>query len=312
MTESPSQNLEAELRALFKRAADHGPEVVGQLLRVAQELAESRPASEVGAANPAVPSWHGMIGESAPMLALRESIEKFARAKAPVLLRGESGVGKDVVARLIHRLGPRVEAPFLAENCAAIPENLLESVLFGHKRGSFTGAVRDHEGHFLAANKGTLFLDEIGDTPLSMQAKLLRVLQEGEVRAVGSEKIRKVDVRVVAATNRDLEAMVKEGTFREDLYYRLCVLTLEIPPLRERGDDILHLASTFLAEGAGGAPADQPLRLDRGAEEAFLGYPWPGNIRQLQNETRRLTALCDGPEISLEDLSEDIRAGRLA
>lgn len=252
-------------------------------------------------------TWHGMIGASPAMLALRDSIERFATVDSPVLIRGESGTGKDLVARIIHSLGPRSDRPMVCENCAAIPENLLESVLFGHVRGSFTGAVRDHPGHFVAAHRGTLFLDEIGDMPLAMQAKILRVLQEGEVRAVGGEKVRKVDVRVIAATNRDLGQMVRDRTFREDLYFRLDVLSLELPPLRDRGDDVLRIARALLrqsAERAGG----RALCLSDAAAAAIGRFEWPGNIRQLQNEIQRLAALADGPEVGLGDLSPEVRA----
>jgi transcriptional regulator with GAF, ATPase, and Fis domain len=248
--------------------------------------------------------WHGMIGKSAPMLRLRRLIEKFARAQAPVLIRGESGTGKEVVARILHELSPRAGKPLVIENCAAIPETLLESVLFGHARGSFTGAVRDHEGHFVAANGGTLFLDEIGDTPLAMQAKLLRALQEGEIRPVGSEKVRKVDVRVLAATNRNLEEMVRDGTFREDLFYRLNVLQLALPPLRERDRDVLLLARRILAAAC--EKSGRSLHLTPEVEAALLVCPWPGNIRQLQNELHRVAALADGPGVVLADLSADV------
>lgn len=249
-------------------------------------------------------TWHGMVGRSAPMLRLRGLVEKFARAHAPVLIRGESGTGKEVVARILHELSPRAGKPLVIENCAAIPETLLESVLFGHARGSFTGAVRDHEGHFVAANRGTLFLDEIGDTPLAMQAKLLRALQEGEIRPVGSEKVRKVDVRVIAATNRNLEEMVKEGKFREDLFYRLNVLQLNLPPLRDREQDVVLLARRILAAAC--EKSGRSLHLPPEVEAALRASPWPGNIRQLQNELNRIAALADGPGVTLSDLSSDV------
>ncbi|MCK5940391.1 MAG: sigma 54-interacting transcriptional regulator, partial [Planctomycetes bacterium] len=214
---------------------------------------------------------------------------------------GESGTGKERVAQAVHELSPRRAQPFVAENCAAIPDTLLESVLFGHKRGAFTGAIKDHPGHFLAAHKGTLFLDEIGEMPMPMQAKLLRTLQEGEVRAVGDSKVRKVDVRVIAATNQDLERAVKEGRFREDLYFRLNVLRLSLPPLRDRGDDIVVLARRFLAEAC--RRSGRALRLSAAAEQELGKRRWPGNVRQLQNEMQRVSALTDGPEVGPEDLS---------
>ncbi|MBM4063871.1 MAG: sigma-54-dependent Fis family transcriptional regulator, partial [Planctomycetes bacterium] len=216
-------------------------------------------------------------------------------------ITGESGTGKERVARALHAVSRRKDQVMVAENCAAIPDTLLESVLFGHKKGSFTGAFKDHPGHFVAADKGTLFLDEIGDMKLPMQSKLLRVLQEGEVRAVGDSKVRKVDVRVLAATNQDLGAAVKAGRFREDLFFRLDVLRLDLPPLRARGDDVLLLAHRFLAEG--GARAGRTLSLSPAAERVLLAAKWPGNVRQLQNEMSRLAALCDGPEVRPGDLS---------
>lgn len=251
-----------------------------------------------------VPSWHGMIGSCQALLDLQQRAQKFADANSPILIRGESGTGKDVVARILHEIGPRSARAFVSENCAAIPSTLLESILFGHKKGAFTGAIRDHDGHFVVADKGTLLLDEIGDMPLAMQAKLLRTLQEGEVRAVGATKIRKVDVRVIAATNQDLEAMVAAGTFREDLYYRLNVLELCLPPLRERGDDIVELARSFLA-GAG-ARSNRTLGLSPDAETALRNARWRGNVRQLQNEMQRVSILATGELVTVADLSPEI------
>ncbi|MCC7396362.1 MAG: sigma-54-dependent Fis family transcriptional regulator [Planctomycetes bacterium] len=242
------------------------------------------------------------------MLQLRQRIEKFAATNAPVLITGESGTGKERVAHALHALSRRAGKAFVAENCAAIPETLLESVLFGHKKGAFTGAIKDHPGHFLAADGGTIFLDEIGEMRLPMQVKLLRVLQEGEVRAVGDSKVRKVDVRVIAATNQDLDAAVKAGRFREDLFYRLNVLRLELPPLRERGDDVLLLARRFLGEAS--ARLGRPLLLSAAAAEALRRGPWPGNVRQLQNEMQRLAALSDGPQVQLAELSPELRGER--
>ena len=249
--------------------------------------------------------WLGLVGVCPAMRELRGRIEKFAPSSASVLITGESGTGKERVAHAIHTCSRRADKAFVAENCAAIPETLLESVLYGHKKGAFTGAVKDHPGHFLSADGGTLFLDEIGEMRLPMQVKLLRTLQEGEVRAVGDSKVRKVDVRVIAATNQDLEAAVKAGRFREDLYYRLNVLRLDLPPLRTRGDDVLLLAERFLrdAEARGG----QRLVLSPAAAAALRAAPWPGNVRQLQNEMLRLGALCEGPEVLVKDLSQDLR-----
>ena len=295
--------LEARLAELLQAAFDAGGvEAMGAIREEVDRFVASH--AEASDADDEDATWHGMVGRSAPMLRLRGLIEKFARAHAPVLIRGESGTGKEVVARILHELSPRAGKPLVIENCAAIPETLLESVLFGHARGSFTGAIRDHEGHFVAANRGTLFLDEIGDTPLAMQAKLLRALQEGEIRPVGSEKVRKVDVRVIAATNRNLEEMVKEGKFREDLFYRLNVLQLNLPPLRDRDQDVVLLARRILQAAC--EKSGRSLHLTPEVEAALRASPWPGNIRQLQNELNRIAALADGPGVAMSDLSSDV------
>ena len=265
-----------------------------------QPGAGGAPAGGDGAAG-TIEEWQGMLIGCSAMQKLRSLVERFAPSDAPVLIRGESGTGKELLARAIHTLSPRAKGPWVTENCAAIPETLLESTLFGHTKGSFTGAVKDHPGHFVAADGGTLFLDEVGDMPLPMQAKLLRVLQEGEVRPVGGSKVRKVDVRVVAATHQDLARMVADGTFREDLMFRLNVLTLEIPPLRDREGDVLALAERLLARAAEGAGRE--LRFSAAAAEVIAGARWPGNVRQMLNEVQRLVALADGPEVQPDDLS---------
>jgi two-component system response regulator HydG len=244
---SGDDDMLAAFDALLERVKQQSPDLLAELRGrldqvTADALADADPAPDEG--------FHGLIGECDKMLELRRLIERFAKADAAVLLTGESGTGKERVAQALHRLSRRVGGPFVAENCAAIPDTLLESVLFGHKKGAFTGAIKDHPGHFLAAHRGTLLLDEIGEMPLPLQAKLLRTLQEGEVRAVGDNKVRKIDVRVIAATNQNLEAAVAAGRFREDLYYRLNVLRLELPPLRDRDDDVLLLARRFLAVAA--------------------------------------------------------------
>jgi serine/threonine-protein kinase PknK len=217
-----------------------------------------------------------------------------------VLLYGESGSGKELIAQAIHTNGPRASRPFVGENCGAIPEGLLESTLFGHVRGAFTGADRPRSGLFEAADHGTLFLDEIGEMSLGMQAKLLRVLEDGMVRPLGTERARKVDVRIIAATHRDLEAMVRSRAFREDLFYRLNIITIRIPPLRERASDIPLIVQHLLEKhGRSG------VRVTRAAMERLLSYAWPGNVRQLQNEVRRALVLSDGV-IDREHLSPDI------
>jgi len=307
---SAHDELAAAFAALLQRVRGEAPELLPDLQQMLQQVADAVavakvPATPVGG-DDAEP-WHGLVGSCPAMLELRARIGKFAPANAPVLITGESGTGKERVAHALHALSKRATGPFVAENCAAIPETLLESVLFGHKKGAFTGAIKDHPGHFVAAHGGTIFLDEIGEMRMPMQSKLLRTLQEGEVRAVGDSKTRKVDVRVIAATNQNLEGAVKAGRFREDLYFRLNVLRLELAPLRARGRDIVVLARRFLAEAA--AKAGRPLSLSPACEATLMAAKWPGNVRQLQNEMQRLAALADGPVIEVPELSADVRAG---
>jgi len=224
------------------------------------------------------------------MFALLGLIDRVAGSDVPVLVRGESGSGKELVARALHENSPRARQAFIAENCSAIPESLLESTLFGHVRGAFTGAVQKHAGLFEMADGGTLFLDEIADMSLAMQAKLLRVLESGELRRIGSERATKINVRVIGASHRSLEVLAASGAFREDLLYRLNVVTLEVPALRQRGGDIPVLIQHFLAKH-GGPTAP---RLDDATLNILTHYAWPGNIRQLENEVRRAVLLCDG------------------
>jgi serine/threonine-protein kinase PknK len=249
--------------------------------------------------------YDAIAGRSPPMQAMLKLVDRVTASEVPVLLVGESGTGKELIARAVHANGPRSREPFVTENCASVPESLLESALFGHVRGAFTGAHATRAGLFDVADGGTLFLDEIGEMPLSMQAKLLRVLQDGEVRAVGSERTRKVDVRVIGATHRDLEAMVRARTFREDLFYRLNVITLRIPPLRERADDIPLLVAHFLDKHT---PAKTKLRVSRAAMDKLVGFAWPGNVRQLENEIRRAVVLADD-RIDVTELSTEIAQG---
>jgi two-component system response regulator HydG len=225
----------------------------------------------------------------------------IAPTSAPVVLLGETGTGKEVLARALHLGSPRRGNPFVPVNCGAIPGELLESELFGHVRGAFSGAVADKPGLFEAASGGTLLLDEVADLPPLLQVKLLRVLQDGEVRRVGANRSQATDVRVFAATHKDLEALVRLGTFRADLYYRLKVFSLRLPPLRDRAEDIIPLARHFLA-----ASATPPRELGRAAQEALLGYPWPGNIRELSNAMRYASALADQPTIEPRHLPEEI------
>ncbi|MHC1742180.1 MAG: sigma 54-interacting transcriptional regulator [Syntrophobacteraceae bacterium] len=242
-----------------------------------------------------------MIGKSPSMGALRRVVEKVAPSKATVLLLGESGTGKTLVARIIHELSPRARAPFVKLNCAALPENLLESELFGHEKGAYTGATAAKPGRFEEADGGTIFLDEIGELPLPLQAKLLRFLQEWEFERLGSTRTLKVDVRVVAATNRDLSKAVLEGTFREDLYYRLNVFPIQVPPLRERVEDVLLLAEYFLERAA--KEYGRTLSFDENSRRILREYSWPGNVRELENLTERLAILVDAPLVRSEELS---------
>ncbi len=244
-----------------------------------------------------------------PLDALCEMAQRIARHDLSVLILGESGTGKELMARAIHYASPRLAGPFVVENCAAIPDTLLESELFGHKRGAFTGAVDDHIGLFQRAHGGTVFLDEIGETSPAFQVKLLRVLQEGELRPVGSTRAVPVDVRVIAATHRDLEADVRAGRFREDLYYRIAGVTLAMPPLRERPGDIVPIAERILVDAAAEL-ALPPARFDDDARAVLMSYPWPGNIRELRNEIARALALSEGPLVHAAAFSRKLLHGQ--
>jgi transcriptional regulator with GAF, ATPase, and Fis domain len=255
---------------------------------------------------PTGPAWRRksdmIIGNSAQIRELLHALDHLAPAQTPVLVTGESGVGKELVARSLHYCGPRAKAAFIALNCAAIPETLIESELFGYQRGAFTGAVEAHEGAFEAADNGTLFLDEIGEMPLAMQAKLLRVLETSEIQRVGSNDRKKVNFRLVTATNRNLEMEVKHGRFRADLYYRVMVYPIHVPPLRERLEDLPRLVQHHL--GVIGARDGRPaLRLTPAALEKLLGYAWPGNIRELVNLLERAALLARNNLIDAEHVS---------
>jgi len=244
-----------------------------------------------------------LVGKSAAMRALYTLIERVALSTAPVLVRGESGTGKELVARALHAAGPRKDRPFLAINCTALPESLLESELFGHTRGAFTGATSARPGLFVEAGGGTVFLDEIGDMAPALQAKLLRVVQQGEIRPVGSDESRPIDVRLIAATHQDLESRVATGAFRQDLYYRLDVVPLVVPPLREHAEDIPLLVEHFLASAQGRNPHSPVARIAADAIAALVRYPWPGNVRELENLVERLVVVATAPEIGLGELA---------
>lgn len=242
---------------------------------------------------------------SRSMIEMERLVSKVAVTDSTVLVTGESGTGKGVTARNIHEMSPRSEFPFIPVNCGAIPENLLESEFFGHAKGAFTGADRARKGLFTQADRGTLFLDEIGELPLHMQTKLLHVIEDKEVRPLGGEQVRKVDVRIVAATNRNLAEMVKEGRFREDLYFRLAMFHIHIPPLRERKEDIARLIH-FVLQNLAAGHGKKALELDPIAEEILVEFSWPGNVRELENVINRAHILADGERITLADLPPDI------
>jgi two-component system response regulator AtoC len=249
---------------------------------------------------------HGILGKSEAIGKVFATIGKVAEYKTTVLIQGESGTGKELVARALHDGSSRKNKPFIPINCGAIPETLLESELFGHKRGAFTDAHADKKGLFAEAHQGTLFLDEIGELPLSLQVKLLRVLQEGSMRPVGASRDQEVDVRVIAATVRDLQREVQAGRFREDLYYRLNVLQINVPPLRDRRDDIMLLVEHFI-ERNNGRLGTQIRDLDQRARKLLLDYPWPGNVRELQNTIERAVVLAEGDTLTAADLPERMR-----
>jgi two-component system response regulator HydG len=275
------------------------------LLYVQRAIAERRLREENRALRQAVgdrSAYAALVGRSAPMRTLYELVERVAHSHAPVLVRGESGSGKELVARALHFEGPRKEGPFVAVNCTAIPNALLESELFGHVKGSFTGATTPRRGLFLEADGGTLFLDEIGDMPPELQAKLLRVLEDGEVRAVGADASRKVDVRVVAATHQELETRVREGRFRQDLFYRLNVVPLHVPPLRERREDIPLLVEHFVAQSRKRNPRARLAGFSPEALAALAAAPWPGNVRELENLVERLAVVTVQETVDLPTL----------
>ncbi|MBI5557619.1 MAG: sigma-54-dependent Fis family transcriptional regulator [Deltaproteobacteria bacterium] len=278
-------------------------ELLGKIENIEQQLAV---AEDVAAVAETIDSSKELplqvIGDSPAMDKLLSVAQRVAQTPWTVLIRGETGTGKELIAHLIHLLSPRSQAPFIVVNCAAIPENLFESELFGHEKGSFTGASGKRKGRFELAQSGSLFLDEIGELPLNLQAKLLRALQERVISRVGSEADIEVDVRVLAATNRDLKQLVAEGKFREDLYYRLNVLEIEIPPLRNRKEDIPQLVDFFLARYS-----LRPVRFDPEALATLVKYPFPGNVRELEHVIQRTVTMARGPVVRMVDLPAEMR-----
>ena len=298
------------LRAVALGAYDFCPKpadlgVLRIVLDRALRLRELEEENQRLAAAPRASPIQGILTADERMLAVCRQIERLASVAVPVLLLGESGTGKEALARALHELGPRAEKPFVAINAAAIPETLLESELFGHEKGAFTGAIRQVIGKFEQANGGTLFLDEIGDLPLALQAKLLRFLEERTIERLGGRTPIHVDVRLVSATNQPLEQQAAEGRFRADLLYRLNAVTVRIPPLRDRGSDMVLLARAFLARDS--REFGRRLRgFDPVAEAALLAHSWPGNVRELQNRVRRAALMSEGPLVSAADLELEI------
>ncbi|MDB4942833.1 MAG: fis [Labilithrix sp.] len=293
--------VQGAVRSMRLGAVDYlsKPFDLDELLAALESILEGR-----SVAVPAPAPDFGILGESPPIVALRARVRKLAPSEATVLVLGPSGTGKELVARGLHLASPRASGPFVAVNCAAIPENLVESELFGHQRGAFTGATSTRQGLVQSAEGGTLFLDEVGELPQAVQARLLRFLQTGEVRVVGTSRTQIVKTRLVAATHRDLALEAKRGTFRDDLYFRLRVLEIRVPTLAERGDDVLLLAHAFLTSAAARAGVTEPV-LSPAAENALLGHRWPGHVRELENAIERAVVLAEEGVIEPEHLSLD-------
>ena len=299
-------SIETAVEAVKNGAEDYlaKPFTEEELLTVLGRVTERLHDKKAACAGPAV--RYGMVGESGPILKVHEEIEKSAKTSLTVLISGESGTGKELVARAIHYASPRGANPFVPVNCGGIPENLLESELFGYMKGAFTGANETRAGFFQTADGGTIFLDEVSEMSLSMQIKLLRVLQDSEIYMVGARQQQKVDVRIIAATNRKLLSLVERGSFREDLFYRLNVITIEIPPLRDRSDDILMLANHFLTKFAIDAGKKHP-GFSSNALKVLKGYRWPGNVRELENVVKHAAVMTDSDIIDVPDLPSLMR-----
>ncbi|MBK8011552.1 MAG: sigma-54-dependent Fis family transcriptional regulator [Deltaproteobacteria bacterium] len=297
-------SLEEAVRAMTMGASDFMEKPLSRervLVTVKNAIERRALSAKVRAFEATQEGDEEMLGESSAIQQIRDQIAKVAATGVRVLITGESGTGKELIARAIHRASKRANGPFVKVNCAAIPSELIESELFGHERGAFSGAVQKKRGRFELADGGTLFLDEIGDMSLDAQAAVLRVLQTGEVIRVGGEKVFMVDVRVVAATNKDLEEEVRNGSFREDLFFRLSVVPIHAPPLRDRGDDITLLIERFLGHFSREHGVEPTVSLTQEAKDAIRGYGFPGNVRELRNLAERLVILADNP-VSLSDL----------
>jgi two-component system response regulator PilR (NtrC family) len=305
-------NVDAAVNALKAGAFDFVSKPVDiqmlrGLVRTALRLAEEKRSG--GGAAKTGDSSERLIGDSAAMQQVRATIGKLARNQAPVYIAGESGVGKELVARLIHEQGPRASGPFVPVNCGAIPSELMESEFFGHRKGSFTGASTDKEGLFQAAQGGTLFLDEVAELPLHMQVKLLRAIQEKAVRPIGGRDEIPVDVRILSATHKNLGHLVEQGQFRQDLFYRINVIELRVPPLRERRGDV-PLLSAFILKALAGKSGENVGQLSPAARDALEAYDFPGNVRELENILERAMAMCDGAIIDASDLMLPQRSAR--
>ncbi len=302
-------SVEGAVKAVRMGAEDYlaKPFTNAELLdAVDRALQKIRNRKSAAPAQDSPPCFSGLIGESDEMVRVFDAVSKAAKSSATILITGESGTGKELVARAIHYTGPRSAAPFVPVNCGGIPHELLESELFGYVKGAFTGANEARAGFFQTADGGTIFLDEIGETDLSMQVKLLRVLQDKEIYMVGSRRSRKVDVRILAATNKDLSELVKKGAFRQDLFYRLNVINITLPPLRERGSDVILLARRFLEKFSRELGKPVP-RISEKVLELLVNYEWPGNVREVENVMQRMVVMSEGTGIEIADLPSFMR-----
>lgn len=302
-------SIEGAVEAIKEGAEEYlaKPFTDEELFEAVRRALERQKQRRISRQLPRIPDQpYGLTGTSEPMRRVTDMLKRAATTSSTVLITGESGTGKELAARAIHYYSQRASGPFIPVNCGGIPEGLLESELFGHVKGAFTGAHESRAGFFQTAESGTIFLDEISELSLPLQVKLLRVLQDKEVCMVGANRPGRVDVKIIAATNRDLQELVRSQTFREDLYFRLNVITISFPPLRERGDDILLLAHQFAAKLAQEFGKPQPRFTER-ALQAFMNYDWPGNVRELENTIHRVVVMTDGDQIDVTDLPSSMR-----